>query len=81
MKRASGLTPDAYAEAAILYRSKQGFVNEIKTIDLEDIISENKDVTLQPNDSLVVISSEKINPKKTVSGMVNNPDVYEFYEV
>ena len=82
LKRASGLTPDAYAEAAILYRSKQGFVNEIKTIDLEDIISENKDVTLQPNDSLVVISSEKINPKKTVSvqGMVNNPDVYEFYD-
>ena len=82
LKRASGLTPDAYAEAAILYRSKQGFVNEIKTIDLEDIISENKDVTLQPNDSLVVISSEKIKPKKTVSaqGMVNNPDVYEFYD-
>ena len=82
LKRASGLTPNAYAEAAILYRSKQGFVNEIKTIDLEDIISQNKDVILHPNDSLVVVSSENIKPKRTVSvqGLVNNPDTYDFYE-
>ena len=82
LKSTNGLTPDAYPEAAILYRSKQGFVNEVKTIDLDEVISKSKDVKLQPNDSLVVISSKNINPKKTVTiqGLVNTPDVYEFYQ-
>jgi len=82
LESTSGLTANAYTDAAILYRSQQGFVNEVKTIDLEDVISKSKDVKLQPNDSLVVISSKNINPKKIVSieGMVNTPDVYEFYQ-
>ena len=82
LESTSGLTANAYTDAAILYRSQQGFVNEVKTIDLEDIMSKSKDVKLQPNDSLVVISLKNINPKKSVSvqGMVNTPDVYEFYQ-
>ena len=82
LESTSGLTANAYTDAAILYRSQQGFVNEVKTIDLDDVISKIKDVKLQPNDSLVVISSKNINPEKTVSiqGMVNAPDVYEFYQ-
>ena len=82
LESTSGLTANAYTDAAILYRSQQGFVNEVKTIDLDDVISKSKDVKLQPNDSLVVISSKNIKPEKTVSiqGMVNAPDVYEFYK-
>lgn len=82
LESTSGLTANAYTDAAILYRSQQGFVNEVKTIDLDDVISKSKDVKLQPNDSLVVISSKNIKPEKTVSiqGMVNAPDVYEFYQ-
>ncbi len=82
LESTSGLTANAYTNAAILYRSQQGFVNEVKTIDLDDVVLKNKDVKLQPNDSLVVISSKNINPQKTVSiqGMVNTPDVYEFYQ-
>ena len=82
LESTSGLTANAYTDAAILYRSQQGFVNEVKTIDLDDVISKIKDVKLQPNDSLVVISSKNINPEKTVSiqGMVNTPDAYEFYQ-
>ena len=82
LESTSGLTANAYTDAAILYRSQQGFVNEVKTIDLDDVVSKIKDVKLQPNDSLVVISSKNINPQKTVSiqGMVNAPDVYEFYQ-
>ena len=82
LESTSGLTANAYTDAAILYRSQQGFVNEVKTIDLDDVVLKNKDVKLQPNDSLVVISSKNINPQKTVSiqGMVNAPDVYEFYQ-
>ena len=82
LKSASGLTPDAYAEAAILYRSKQGFVNEVKTIDLADIVNNTLDVQLQPNDSLVVISMENINPEKTVTiqGVVNEPGEVPFFK-
>ena len=82
LKSASGLTPDAYAEAAILYRSKQGFINEIKTIDLAEIINNSQDVQLQPNDSLVVISTENLNPEKTVTiqGMVNEPGEVPFFK-
>lgn len=82
LKSASGLTPDAYAEAAILYRSKQGFVNEVKTIDLAEIVNNTQDVQLQPNDSLVVISMENISPEKTVTiqGMVNEPGEVPFFK-
>ena len=82
LKSASGLTPDAYSEAAILYRSKQGFVNEVKTIDLAEIVNNTQDVKLQPNDSLVVISMENINPEKTVTiqGMVNEPGEVPFFK-
>ena len=79
---ASGLTQEAYSKAAILYRSKQGFVNEIKTIDLEEIVNKSQDVQLQPNDSLVVISSESINPEKivTIQGVVNEPGEVPFFK-
>ena len=82
LKSASGLTTDAYSEAAILYRSKQGFVNEIKTIDLAEIVNKTQDVQLQPNDSLVVISMENINSEKTVSiqGVVNEPGQVPFFK-
>ena len=82
LKSASGLTPDAYSEAAILYRSKQGFVNEVKTIDLAEIVNNTQDVQLQPNDSLVVISMENINPEKTVTiqGVVNEPGEVPFFK-
>ena len=82
LKSSSGLTPDAYVEAAILYRSKQGFVNEVKTIDLAEIVNNTFDVQLQPNDSLVVISMENINPEKTVTvqGMVKEPGEVPFFK-
>ena len=82
LKSASGLTPDAYSEAAILYRSKQGFVNEVKTIDLAEIVNKTQDIQLQPNDSLVVISMENINPEKTVTiqGVVNEPSEVPFFK-
>lgn len=82
LKSASGLTPDAYSEAAILYRSKQGFVSEVKTIDLAEIVNNTQDVQLQPNDSLVVISMENIDPKKTVTiqGVVNEPGEVPFFK-
>ena len=82
LKSASGLTTGAYSEAAILYRSKQGFVNEVKTIDLAEIVNKTQDVRLQPNDSLVVISMENINPEKTVAiqGVVNEPGEVSFFK-
>ena len=80
LKSSNGLTPDAYPESAILYRSKQGYFNEIKTINLSEIASKTKDIQLQPNDSLVVISMENIKTERTVDiqGIVNEPGEYPF---
>ena len=80
LNSASGLTREAYSKAAILYRSKQGFVNEIKTINLEEIVNNSQDVKLQPNDSLVVISTESINPEKivTIQGWLTNQEKHFF---
>ena len=82
LKSCNGLTPDAYPESAILYRSKQGYFNEIKTIDLLEIASKTQEIKLQPNDSLVVISMENIKAERTVDiqGLVNEPGEYPFYE-
>ena len=82
LKSSNGLTPDAYPESAILYRSNQGYFNEIKTIDLLEIASKTQDIKLQSNDSLVVISMENIKAERTVDiqGLVNEPGEYPFYE-
>ena len=82
LKSSNGLTPDAYPESAILYRSKQGYFNEIKTINLSEIASKTQDIQLQPNDSLVVISMENIKTERTVDiqGIVNEPGEYPFFE-
>ena len=81
LKNTNGLTPDAYPEAAILYRSKQGFINEIQPIDLLEVVNNTQDVRLQPNDSLVVISMENINPERTVDiqGVVKQPGTFPFF--
>ncbi|GIR81400.1 MAG: hypothetical protein CM15mP83_1260 [Flavobacteriaceae bacterium] len=65
-----------------MYRSKQGYFNEIKTIDLLEIASKTQEIKLQPNDSLVVISMENIKAERTVDiqGLVNEPGEYPFYE-
>ena len=49
---------------------------------LEEIINKSQDVKLQPNDSLVVISSETINPEKivTIQGVVNEPGEVPFFK-
>ena len=47
LKSSNGLTPDAYPESAILYRSRQGYFNEIKTIDLLEIASKTQEIKLQ----------------------------------
>jgi protein involved in polysaccharide export with SLBB domain len=82
LKSSNGLTPSAYPESAILYRSKQGYFNEIKTINLLEIVSKTQDIQLQPNDSLVVISMENIKTEKKVDiqGIINEPGEYPFFE-
>ena len=82
LKSSNGLTPEAYPESAILYRSKQGYFNEIKTIDLSETANKTQDIQLQPNDSLVVISMENINPERAVGiqGVVGEPGEYVFFD-
>ena len=82
LKSSNGLTPDAYSEAAILYRSKQGFVNEIQTINLVEVLENTNDINLQANDSLVIMSMKNINPERSVSlrGYVKEPGEFPFFE-
>ena len=55
---------------------------KLKPLIWQRLSNNTQDVQLQPNDSLVVISMENINPEKTVTiqGVVNEPGEVPFFK-
>lgn len=83
IERADGLREDAFMPRAILYREKPDWSLEVKSIDLAKLMSgEIADITLRPNDLLVVADESGMRENYTVSilGSVSRPDTYPYAE-
>lgn len=78
----SGLSPDAYTTSALLYRTNNGVLNEMVSVDLQAILSNEKEIDLQPDDRLVVFNANKVAPERKVSaqGAFNNPNSFVYYD-
>ena len=83
IERADGLREDAFMPRAILYREKPDWSLEVKSVDLNKLMSgEVADITLRPNDYLVVAAESGMREAYTVSilGSVSRPDTYPYAE-
>ena len=81
--RADGLRENAFMARALLYREKADWTTEMKSVDLEGLMSGKvADIELRPNDVFVVSTITGLREDYTVSiyGQVGNPDTYPYAE-
>lgn len=81
IKKADGLTEDAFLSRALLYRLKPDNSLEAISFNVSDILN-GKDIPLQREDNIQILSKLKLHEKYTVSiaGEVMNPGNYAFAE-
>lgn len=81
IKKADGLTKDAYTDRVLLYREDDDLNLELQAIDLTKILNGTApDVTLQRNDIIVISSIHELEERGsfTIAGMVAHPGTYRF---
>ena len=82
VKSAGGLKESALKERAYLIREIDGFEQEAQTINLLASLNSTKLYKLRNNDKLIIPSLEELKSKRVVSisGEVNEPDDYPFFD-
>ncbi|MDE6009982.1 MAG: SLBB domain-containing protein [Muribaculaceae bacterium] len=81
VRKADGLTEDAYSDRVLLYREGPELQLEIMAIDLTGILNGTvPDVELKRNDVLVISSIHELESRGalTISGQVARPGTYPF---
>ncbi len=81
VKKADGVTDDAYTDRVLLYREGPDLELQIMALDLKDILEGRaKDVTLKRNDVLVISSIHELEERGALSigGQVARPGPYPF---
>ena len=79
---ASGLKENAQNSRASLIRKKNGIMQEMVSIDLNNILNNGKDLNLSVDDKLIISNKEDLKEDQTVfiKGEVNKPGKYPFYQ-
>lgn len=81
VRRADGLTDDAYTDRVLLYREGPELQLEVIALDLKDIMAGREpDVKLKRNDVLVISSIHELEERGalTIAGQVARPGTYPF---
>ena len=81
IKSAGGLKENALKKRGYIIREVDGFPQEVKTLDLERVLSLTENYTLRNNDKLVIASIEELSGPKSVSisGEINEGGSYPFF--
>lgn len=83
IRKADGLTDDAYADRVLLYREGPDLQLQVIALDLKNILAGiSPDVELKRNDVIEVASVEDLMAKGdiTIAGHVTNPGSYPYAE-
>lgn len=83
VRKAEGVTDDAYTDRVLLYREGPNLELEIISLDLKDILAGTADdVTLKRNDIVVISSINEIQEKGSlyIGGQVAHPGTYPYAE-
>ncbi|WP_301025150.1 SLBB domain-containing protein [Muribaculum sp.] len=81
VKKADGVTDDAYTDRVLLYREGPDLELQVMALDLKDILEGRaKDVTLKRNDVLVISSIHELEERGAlyIGGQVARPGSYPF---
>jgi len=81
IRKADGLTDDAYTDRVILYREGPDLQLQVMSVDLKNILEgTSDDVVLKRNDEVEILSIQELQRRGgiTISGEVNNPGTYPF---
>ena len=81
IKKADGLTEDAFTDRALLYREGDNLQLEVIPINLKDIMAGRvADIELKRNDMLVISSINELDDRGdvTIRGLVANPAAYPY---
>lgn len=83
IRKADGLTDDAYTDRVLLYREGPDLQLQVMSVDLANILNgTTADIQLKRNDVIVVSSIEELEDRGnlTIGGQVHNPGVYKYAE-
>lgn len=83
IRRADGLTEDAFLNRAQLFREKDDLSSEVISVDLAGIMAgTSQDIELKKNDVLFIASLQELDRKAgvTVTGEVNAPGYFPYAE-
>lgn len=83
IRKADGLTDDAYTDRVLLYREGPDLQLQVMSVDLANILNgTTADIPLKRNDVIVVSSIEELEDRGnlTIGGQVHNPGVYKYAE-
>ena len=79
---ASGLKENAQNSRAFLIRKKNGIMQEMISINLNDVLNKEKDISLSNGDKLIISKKEDLKEESSVfiKGEVNEPGKYPYYQ-
>ncbi|MBD5322889.1 MAG: capsule biosynthesis protein [Bacteroides sp.] len=83
IRKADGLTEDAYTDRVLLYREGPDLQLEVMALDLGKILAGTaQDVTLKRNDMLIISSIHELEERGelTINGMVARPGTFPYAE-
>lgn len=83
IRKADGLSDDAYTGRALLYRQGEDLSLEVIPVDLAAVLAGSvADIPLQKNDVIEISSVQELNEHGdfTIMGMVTNPGDYAYME-
>ena len=81
IRKADGVTDDAYTDRVLLYREGPDLQLEVMALDLKDILAgAAPDVTLKRNDLIVISSIHELEERGalTIAGQVARPGTYPY---
>ncbi|MDE6378579.1 MAG: SLBB domain-containing protein, partial [Duncaniella sp.] len=81
IRKADGLTDDAYTGRVLLYREGPNLELQVESFDINSILSKQvPDITLRRNDVLVISSINELEQRGelTIAGQVANPGNYPY---
>ncbi len=81
IRKADGLTDDAYTDRVLLYREGENLELQLMAVDLKEILEgKAPDVLLKRNDIVVVMSIHELEERGalTIAGQVARPGTYPF---
>jgi polysaccharide export outer membrane protein len=80
IKKADGLREDAFRGRAVLKRERENLDPEFIALDLNEILSGEKDITLKREDVLIIRSLVELREERkvSISGEINLPGQYDY---